>query len=120
VGKKEPLGREWNKKGRQAHMAAGASEASPKIVKALNQDEIEQLRSFLSRLEKPTGTSSLAYSGTFPSFLGDFPFSFGLNASDIPFKQYWILESGATQHMTPLPTHFSIYSPCPMINSFLM
>lgn len=53
-----------------------------KIAKPLNQDEIEQMRSFLSRLEKPTGTSSLAY-------------------------------SGATHHMTPLPTHFSTYSPCP-------
>ena len=94
-------------------MAACANEASPKNAKPLNQDEIEQMRSFLTRLEKPTGTSSLAYSGTFPSLFGEFPFSFGLNASDTPFKQYWILDSGATHHMTPLPTHFSTYSPCP-------
>jgi len=118
-GNGKPPGREWDKKGDlskkggQAHMAAGANEASPKNAKPLNQDEIEQMRYFLGRLEKPTGTSSLAYSGTFPSFFGEFPFSFGLNASDIPLKQYWILDSGATDHMTPLPTHFFTYSPCP-------
>ena len=88
----KPPSREWDKKGDlskkggQAHMAAGANEASQKNAKPLNQDEVEQMRSFLGRLEKPIGTSSLAYSGTFPSFFGEFPFSFGLNASDIPLK----------------------------------
>src|ERR1044072_3289719 len=66
------------------------------------------MRSFLSKLDKPAGTSSLAYSVTF----GEFPFSFGLNASDTHYNQFWILDSGATDHMTPLPNHFSSYSPC--------
>nr|ABD32755.1 gag-pol polyprotein-related [Medicago truncatula] len=98
--------------GGQPHMAARASEASPKDAKPLNKDKIEQMGSFLSRSEKPTCTSSLAYSGTFPFLFGEFPFSFGPIASYLPFKQYWILDSGATDHMTPLPTHFSTYSPC--------
>ncbi|KAK2354846.1 putative mitochondrial protein [Trifolium repens] len=82
----------------------------------LNQDEIKRLKSFLSELETPTTvTTSLAYSGmfSFPLSLGKSQFSFGFNASDKPYNQYWILDSGATDHMTPLPTHFSTYSPCP-------
>ena len=82
----------------------------------LNQDEIKRLKSFLSELETPTTvTTSLAYSGMFPFplSLGKSQFSFGFNASYKPYNQYWILDSGATDHMTPLPTHFSTYSPCP-------
>ena len=44
----------------QAHIAnAGHSEE----VVQLNLEEIERVRSFLSKLEKPTGTCSLTYSG---------------------------------------------------------
>ena len=86
----------------QAHIANGQREESGQ----LNQEEIERVRSFLSKLEKPTGTCSLIYSGKFP-------LSFGLNVSDTPFTHYWILDSGATDHMTPIPKYFSTYSPCP-------
>jgi len=55
---------------------------------------------------QPIGTCSLTY-------FGKFLFSFGLNASDTPFSHYWILDFGATNHMTPLPKYFSTYSPCP-------
>ena len=64
------------------------------------------MRSFLSNMEKPTGTCSLAYSGKHP-------FSFGLNASETPFKHSWIMDSGATDHMTHSSKFFSTYSPCP-------
>jgi hypothetical protein len=49
----------------------------------------------------------------FPLSLGKSQFSFGFNVLDKPYNQYWILDYGATNHMTPLPTHFSTYSPCP-------
>ena len=51
----------------------------------------------------------MAHSGTF----GEFLFSFGLNASDKNYNPYWILDFGATDHMAPLPKHFSSYTPCP-------
>ena len=56
-------------------------------------------------METPTVTCSLTYSSKFP-------FSFGFNVSDTPFTHYWILDSRATDHMTPLPK-YSTYSPCP-------
>ncbi|MCI42580.1 hypothetical protein A2U01_0063817, partial [Trifolium medium] len=52
-------------------MTTSTSEAGLEGMKQLNQNEIEKVRSFLSRLERPT---------------------------DIPFEQYWILDSGATDH----------------------
>ncbi|CAJ2666495.1 unnamed protein product [Trifolium pratense] len=88
---------------------------SKKGFVSLNQDEIKRLKSFLSELETPTTvTTSLAYSGMFlfPLSLGKSQFSVGFNASNKPYNQYWILDSGATDHMTPLPTQFSTYSPC--------
>jgi len=60
----------------------------------------------LSKLEKPIGTCSLTY-------FDKFPFSFGLNVLDTLFTHSWILDSGATYHMTPLPKYFSTYFPCP-------
>ncbi|XP_073219751.1 uncharacterized protein [Cicer arietinum] len=36
-----------------------------------------------------------------------------VEGKDTPFTHYWILDSGATDHMTPLPKYFSTYSPCP-------
>ena len=71
-----------------------------------NQEEVERLRSLISNLEKPTGTCSLVYSGEFPSFIG-------LNVSDTTFAKSWVMDSGATNHMTHLPSIFLTYSPCP-------
>ncbi|WVZ24536.1 hypothetical protein V8G54_003080 [Vigna mungo] len=108
-GPKNPS-REWGSRGGpqkrggqgQAYIANGQGEEAIQ----LNHEEIERVRSILSKLEKPTGTCSLTYSGKFPLL-------FGLNVSDTPFTPYWVLDSGATDHMTPLHKYFSTYSPCP-------
>ena len=54
----------------------------------LNLSEVEKVRSLLSKLEKPSGTCSLTRPNTFLlSFsFGNSLFSFGLDASDIPFR----------------------------------
>ncbi|XP_029128349.1 uncharacterized protein LOC114916213 [Cajanus cajan] len=59
--------KEWGKKGDntrkggQAHIGAATSEENRGVIQ-LNQDEIEQMRSFLNKLDKSTGTCSLAHS----------------------------------------------------------
>jgi len=111
----KPPSRDWGKKGDntrkggQAHIGAATNEENRGGVIQLNQDEVEKMRSFLNKLDKSTSSCSLAHSGTF----GEFLFSFGLNASDKNYNPYWILDSGATDHMIPLPKHFSSYTPCP-------
>ncbi|XP_068479886.1 uncharacterized protein [Phaseolus vulgaris] len=63
----KPPSREWGQKGgppkregqRQAHIVNGQGEESVQ----LNHEEIERVRSFLSKLEKPSGMCSLTYSG---------------------------------------------------------
>ncbi|WVZ05527.1 hypothetical protein V8G54_018873 [Vigna mungo] len=59
-------------------------------------------------MDKSLGSCSLAHSGMFGEFS-----SFGLNASDKNHNPYRILDSGATNHMKPLPKHLSTYTPCP-------
>ena len=46
------------------------------------------------------------------SLLGKFPFSIGLNVSDITFANSWVIDSGATGHMTHSPNIFSTYFSC--------
>jgi len=106
--------KEWGKKGDatrkggQAHIGAATSEEHKGGMSPLNQDEVEQMGSFLNKLDKSPGSCSLAHSGMFGKFS-----SFGLNVSDKNYNPYWILDFGATDHMTPLPNHFSSYTPCP-------
>ncbi|KAJ1380401.1 hypothetical protein SESBI_46037 [Sesbania bispinosa] len=53
-----------SRKGGEVYVAAGTNEENkPEVAAHLNQEEIERVRTFLSKLEKPTGVCSLAYSG---------------------------------------------------------
>jgi hypothetical protein len=72
----------------------------------LNQKEIERLRCLIGKLDKPSGTCSSAYSGKFP-------FSIGLNVSDVTFATSWIMDSRTTDHMIHSPNVFTTSSPCP-------
>ena len=62
-----------------------------------NQEEIEKIRVLLGSLEKPSSTYSLALSGKFP-------ISIGLKVSDEIFVKSWVMDSGATNHMTHFVT----------------
>ena len=62
------------------------------------------MRSLICNLDKPASTGSLAYSGKFP-------FSIGLNVTDITFANSWVIDSGATNHMNHSPNIFSTYFP---------
>lgn len=56
-------------------------------------------------MEKPTGAGLSAQ-------LGMFSFSHVFNASDRPFEQSWIIDSGATDHMTNSSKYSHTYTPC--------
>jgi transposase InsO family protein len=66
----------------------------------------KRMRSLIGNRDKASGTCSLAYSGAFPT-------SIGLNVSSETFSNSWVMDSGATDHMTNSPNGFFTYLPCP-------
>ena len=109
----KPPSRDWIPRGEQSKTQGQAyvatiqeNAAKPQDFNGFNQEEIERLRSLISTLEKPLGTCSLVYSGKSPSFIG-------LNVSATTFANSWVMDSGATDHMTHSPHFFLTYSPCP-------
>jgi hypothetical protein len=58
-------------------------------------------------MEKSSGHCSVA------AYSGKLPLSFGFNVSETASRPSWIIDSGATDHMTPSSKQFSTYSPCP-------
>ena len=67
---------------------------------------MKKLRSLLGSLNKPTRACSLALSGT-PLF------SFCINVSNKVYDDSWVIDSGATDHMTPKYQLFHTYTPSP-------
>ena len=73
-------------------------------IGGFNNEEMEKLRSLLGSLDKPMGACSLVLSGT-PSF------SFCINVSNKVYDDSWVIDSGATNHMTPKSQLFHTYTP---------
>ena len=108
--KKEVLEAEWGNRGGQqrpqAHMAKQPKTKKNSATGEFNSEEMEKLKSLLGSLDKPTGTYSLALSGT-PSL------SFCINASHKVYDDSWIIDSGATDHITSKYQLFHTYTPSP-------
>ncbi|ESR41858.1 hypothetical protein CICLE_v10013627mg [Citrus x clementina] len=73
----------------------------------LNREEIEKMKSLVGALEKPpeAGTCSLAFKSKFSSL-------YALNVSCMTFPNSWVIDLGATDHMTHSSHKFIIYDPC--------
>ena len=107
-GKSSTSSQEWGNRGgqqnSQAHEQTNQSEGQEKG--GLNSEGIERLRGLLGSLEKPSGACSLALSGKSP-------FPFGLHVSIKCWANYWVIDSGATDHMTHTSQYFNSHTPCP-------
>ena len=70
--------------------------------------EIERLKGLLGSLDKKTekDNCSLALTDTHS-------YSFSLHASEVVNHNSWVLDSGASDHMTPFFQFFINYNPCP-------
>jgi hypothetical protein len=70
----------------------------------LNKDKVEALHRLISRLDTPaTAASSSALTGNVAT---------ALNAFATPSNDPWVIDSGASDHMTGMSPLFSSYNPC--------
>ena len=67
---------------------------------------MEKLRSLLGSLHKPTRACSLALT-SIPLFY------FFINASNKVYDDSWVIDSDATNHLTPKSQLFQTYTPSP-------
>lgn len=84
---------------REAEVSTPASPHSRELV-TISKEELESIRRLMAQLEGPTttSTSTFAHSGTSAS---------AYNASLTSFSPSWIIDSGATDHMTGMSSMFS-------------
>ena len=108
-GKPPTSSKEWGYKGGQqkgqgkAHMTIVPERACEEGE--FNTETIEKLSRLLGTLEKSnTSTCSLVQSGKVSN-------SIGLNVSDKCDMDSWIIDSGATDHMSHSPHIFTTYTP---------
>lgn len=83
-------------KGRRTSNTQQDGGSNPQEISTeFNREEIEKLKNLLGSLEKPStiGTCSLAFSGISSS-------SHAFRASDGSATSSWVIDSGATDHMT--------------------
>lgn len=99
---------------RQSHvtrMQPGEETTSFLDQAQFNREEIEKLNIFgnFRNFRKPAsfGTCSLAFSSNRSQ-------SFPLNVLNMPTSGSWIIDFGATNHITTSSHHFVSYSPCPI------
>ncbi|RDX81124.1 hypothetical protein CR513_38237, partial [Mucuna pruriens] len=71
-------------------------------IQAFSKEEMDWLRALLNSTSKPLGSCGLTMNGKS---------SFNISGS-VP-QSIWILDSGATDHMTPFPSHFTSYLKVP-------
>ncbi|RDY04922.1 hypothetical protein CR513_11294, partial [Mucuna pruriens] len=67
-------------------------------IQAFSKEEMDHLRAFLNSTSKPLGSCGLTMNGK-SSF----------NVSGSVSQNIWILDFGATDHMTPFPSYFTSY-----------
>ena len=67
----------------------------------------------LQNIQPPSSSQASTLGMCSLTLLGETLISLGLNASSNEFRNTWILDSGATNHMTHNPNQFKTYLPCP-------
>jgi hypothetical protein len=89
-------GYKWNHSRGHAHLTnseEAAHESSTLEMRGFNKEEIERLKTLLNTMEKPSGSCSLAQNGKIP-------ISHVFSASNKNHSSIWVIDFGATYHMT--------------------
>ena len=101
----------------QVHIAEGSNEQGSQVgrssqaiaqeVQRLVREEMQQLKNLLTSPRSVIGSTSLAGSGK-TKILSELSH---ISASNNSTKTAWILDSGATDHMTPIKENFMTFTP---------
>ena len=67
----------------------------------------------LQNIQSPSSSQASTLGMCSLTLSGETLISLGLNASSNEFRNAWILDSSATDHMTHNPNQFKTYLPCP-------
>lgn len=111
----KPPTREWGQKGgqqRQAHMSV---QDPTQVIGGFSMEEIEKLKSMLETVDKPATNNSQSRNPGMCSLTlsGKALVSFAFSVLGNELRNVWILDSGATDHMTHISNKFKTYNPCP-------
>ena len=119
-GKPSTHSQEWGQRGEQPRQTQGQAHVTVQNPTqgfgGLSIEDMEKLKNLLGSMDKlatKPDTQASSQGRCSLTLSGKEPISLGLNALGDEFRNAWILDSGATDHMTHSSNHFKTYTPCP-------
>ncbi|XP_071902713.1 uncharacterized protein [Coffea arabica] len=111
----KPPTREWGQKGGQQRQAHVSVQDSTQVFGGFRMEEVEKLKSMLETVDKPATNNSQPRNQGMCSLTlsGKALVSFAFSVLGNECRNVWILNSGATDHMTHISNKFKTYNPCP-------
>ena len=79
----------------------------------VEEEQVVSNPTLLQNIQPPSSSEASTPGMCSLTLSGETLISLGLNASRNEFRNAWILDFGASDHMTHNPNHFKTYSPCP-------
>ena len=86
---------------------------SDSISSIVEGEQVVRCLTLLQNIQQPSNSQASTLGICSLTLSSGTLISLGLNASSNGFRNAWILDSGATDHMTHNPNQFKTYSPCP-------
>ena len=86
---------------------------SDSISSTVEGEQVVRSPTLLQNIQSPSSSQASTLGMCSLTLSGETLISRGLNASSNEFRNAWILDSGATNHMTHNPNQFKTYLPCP-------
>ena len=86
---------------------------SDSIFSTVEREQVVRSPTLLQNIRPPSCSQTSTLCLCSLTLLGETLISLGLNASSNEYRNAWILDSGATDHMTHNPNQFKTYLPCP-------
>ena len=87
---------------------------SDSISSTVEGEQVVRNPTLLQNIQSPSSSQASSMGMCSLTLSGETLISLVLNASSNEFRNVWILDFGATDHMTHNPNQFKTYLPCPI------